>query len=234
MFKKLAMVMIGALFVSLPVFGDQWDKKTVLTFSEPVEIPGVVLPAGQYVFKLFNSPSSRNIVQVFNPAEDKVYATILAIAHYRMTATDETVVLFEERRADQPQAIHAWFYPGERYGQEFVYPKRRALELAQATHQPVLSAEVTPTETPKELEETRVMEVTPENKEVEVAEVFEPAPAAVTPPTEPATPPAPAEVAALAPEQELPHTASPLPLIALLGMGSFGLAWLLKVRIHNS
>jgi hypothetical protein len=235
MFKKLAVLLSGALVLSLPTLGDQWNKKTLLTFSQPVEIPGVILPAGQYVFKLADSLSDRHIVQVFNADEDKVFATILAIPHYRMTPADKTVILFEERRADQPEAIHAWFYPGEVYGQEFVYPKGRALELARATHQPVLTGEVRPTETPSELENTPVVAVTPENKEVEVAEVIEATPTAPEPSTGPAAPTAPIAVATPAPEQELPKTASPLPTIALLGMGSLAMAWLLKaVRSQNS
>jgi hypothetical protein len=94
----------------------------------------------------------------------------------------------------------------------------------------VLTAEVTPTETPSELEKTPVLALTPENKEVQIAEFSE------APPTEP-TPatPAPIEAATPAPEQELPKTASPLPAIALMGMCSLGVAWLLKiVRTHNS
>ena len=48
---------------------DEWNKKTVVTFNEPVEVPGVgaqILPAGTYVFKLLDSPSDRHIVQIFN------------------------------------------------------------------------------------------------------------------------------------------------------------------------
>jgi hypothetical protein len=229
MFKKLAVLLTGVLVLSLPTFGDEWNKKTLLTFSQPVEIPGVILPAGQYVFKLADSNANRHIVQVFNADQDQIFATILAIPHYRMQPADKTLILFDERRADQPQAIHAWFYPGALYGQEFVYPRSRALELARETHQPVLTGDVTPTETPTELEKTPVVAVTPENKEVEVAEAIETAPAAPTQWTVPAPAVAPA------PEKELPETASPLPFIALLGVSSLGLAWLLKtIRSHNS
>jgi hypothetical protein len=228
MFKGLVVLLTGVLFLSLPAFGDQWNKKTVLTFNQAVEIPGVVLPAGQYVFKLADSLSDRHIVQVYNADEDKIFATILAIPHYRMRPADETVILFEERRAAQPQAIHAWFYPGETYGQEFVYPKSRALELARATQQPVLTAEVTPTETPSELEKTPVTTITPENNEVEVAEAIDITLAASPPAVAPEAP-APVSV------EELPKTASPLPFVALLGMCSLGVAWLLKrARSHNS
>jgi hypothetical protein len=100
------------------------------------------------------------------------------------------------------------------------------LELARETHQPVLSGEVKPNETPAELEKTPVVEITPEEKEVEVAEVLEPEPVQTAPPVVEApvtTAPEPT------PEPELPKTASPLPLIGLLGTCALGLAGLIKV-----
>jgi len=123
---------------------DEWNNKTVITFSGPVEIPGVhlkgwgVLPAGTYVFKLLASQSDRHIVQIFNKDETVVYATILAIPNYRLKATGKTVVTFRERPAGQPEALRAWFYPGRNWGEEFVYPKARAVQLAQETSTPVL------------------------------------------------------------------------------------------------
>ena len=119
---------------------DAWDRKTVITFSAPVEIPGVhlagwgVLPAGTYVFKILDSQSDRHIVQIFNKDETEVYATILAIPNYRLKATDKTVITFSERPAGQPEALRAWFYPGRNWGEEFVYPKAKAMELAKATN----------------------------------------------------------------------------------------------------
>ena len=115
---------------------DDWDKKTTITFSGPVEIPGVhlhgwgVLPAGTYVFKLLDSRSDRHIVQIFNADESMIYATILAIPNYRLKATDKTVITFNEGIEGRPEALRAWFYPGRNWGEEFVYPKARAMELA--------------------------------------------------------------------------------------------------------
>ena len=123
---------------------DDWNKKTVLTFSGPVEIPGVhvkgwgILPAGTYVFKIVDSQSDRHIVQVFSQDEKTIYATILAIPNYRLKATDKTVITFTERPAGQPEALRAWFYPGRTSGEEFVYPKSRAMELARDSNMPVL------------------------------------------------------------------------------------------------
>src|SRR5712664_1523610 len=114
---------------------DERDKKTIVTFSAPVEIPGKALPAGTYVFKLLDSTSNRNIVQIFDKDEKQLYATILAIPDYRMEPSDKPVIKFEERAANAPEAVKAWFYPGDQYGQQFVYPHRRAVELAKRTRQ---------------------------------------------------------------------------------------------------
>src|SRR5689334_13947116 len=195
---------------------DEWNRKTVITFSGPVEIPGVhlagwgVLPAGTYVFKILDSQSDRHIVQIFSKDENTVYATILAIPNYRLKATDKTVITFRERPAGEPEALRAWFYPGRNFGEEFVYPKAKAIALAKATKTPVL---FTPVELPlevaepiksadapvvTELKRAPIMAIQPTGEEVQLAQV-------VTPP-----PPA-AMSAATATEQTLPATASTLP-----------------------
>ena len=214
---------MGAIF--LPgARADDWNRKTVMTFSGPVEIPGVhltgwgVLPAGTYVFKILDSSSDRHIVQIFNKAETMIYATILAIPNYRLKATDKTVVTFRERPAGQPEALRAWFYPGRNWGEEFVYPKAKAIEIAKATNTPVLFAAVDiPVEVAEpiksvdepvvvQLKQAPIMAIQPTGEEVQLAQV-------VTPP--------PAEVAAIVAEPvpaELPKTASPFPLIGLFGL----------------
>jgi hypothetical protein len=104
---------------------DTWDKKTIVTFGESVEIPGQVLPAGTYVFKLLNSTSDRHIVQIWNAEENQLLATILAIPNLRLDSPDSAIFEFDERPSDSPMALHSWFYPGDRTGQEFVYPRNR-------------------------------------------------------------------------------------------------------------
>ena len=116
-----------------------YDKKTVVTFSAPVEIPGKVLTPGTYVFKLLDSSSDRNIVEVYDKDEKKLYATILAVPDYRLKPPDKPLISFEERPSNTPEAIKAWFYPGDNYGFEFVYPHERAVTLAKRTNQNVLS-----------------------------------------------------------------------------------------------
>ena len=120
---------------------DEWNKKTILTFSGPVQIPGATLPAGTYVFKLADLSGNRHVVQVFDKDQKKIFGTMMAIPRQRINPSDKPVVLFSERPAGSPQAIRVWYYPGETVGNEFVYPKSQAIAIAKATHQPVLSTD---------------------------------------------------------------------------------------------
>jgi len=205
---------------------DDWNRKTVFTFTGPVEIPAVhlkgfgVLPAGTYVFKIVDSQSDRHIVQIFSADEKTVYATILAIPNYRLKVTGKTVITFRERPAGEPQALRAWFYPGRNWGEEFVYSKAVAIEIAKSNNTAVL---YTPAEIPQEvsepiktvdepvvaqLEQAPVAAIQPTGEQVEVAQV-------VTPP------PAEELVASAA----LPATASNLPLIGLFGLMALSAAF---------
>jgi len=214
-FKLVAMLfcfVFAALAITPRVKAQTANEKTIMTFTEPFEVPGVdaqILPAGTYVFTLVDSLSDRNIVRVTNEDGTHVFTTILAIPNYRLKATEKTVLTFKERGEGQPEAIKAWFYPGYAWGQEFVYPKKRAIELAKIVQEPVLAmpvetTAVVPVET---LKTVPVAAVQPTGEEVPVAAVVQAPPAAVA-----AAPPA-TEVA-----QALPHTASSLPLFALIGM----------------
>jgi hypothetical protein len=102
---------VVCMMLSSAASAQSWNKRTVVTFSGPVEIPGVgaqVLPAGTYVFRLLDSQSDRHIVQVFNKDETHIYATILAIPNWRLQPTDKTVMTFAERATGKPQAVRAW------------------------------------------------------------------------------------------------------------------------------
>jgi hypothetical protein len=218
--KMILLAGLAAMVLMPAARADEWNQRTVVTFSEAVEIPGQVLPAGTYVFKLASSQSSRHIVQVFNKNEDHVFGTFLAIPSYRQRPSDKTIIRFEERAAGSPQAVKAWFYPSRTYGHEFVYPKKEALALAEANNTPVpsmpteLAASTTkPTVTIKGPEIMALMIVPlkaeePNGEEVELAQATTP-PAAELPAT-------------------LPKTASTVPLIGLMGLLSLGAAFTMR------
>jgi hypothetical protein len=213
----LTLFLLVGMFLN-PARADQWNKKTILTFSQPIEIPGKVLPAGTYIFKLLDSNSWRHIVQIWNEDGTELITTILAIPNYRLEPTGETVIKFHERPGDSPEALRAWFYPGDLFGQEFVYPKTRAIQLAQASNVIVPAETVEPTEST--LKTVPLVAITPEKKEEPVTEAIQ-----VLPLHNPEkSTPAPVTAA-----EELPKTASSIPLIGLLGVAFIGLAFGLKL-----
>src|SRR4051794_3627073 len=118
---------------------DEWNKKTILTFSGPVQIPGATLPAGSYVFKLADIPGNRHVVQVFDKDEKKIFTTLLSVPNQRLEPSDKPVILFSERATGSPQAVKVWYYPGDTIGDEFVYPKTQAMRIAKETHSKVLA-----------------------------------------------------------------------------------------------
>lgn len=127
-----------ALTVLMPIASaDTFNKKTKLSFSQPIRVPGTTLSAGSYIFKLVDSQSNRNIVQIMNVRENKLYATVLAIPDYRLNPSSHTVMTFGEVGAGCPQAVKSWFYPGDNTGNRFVYSKKEAAEMAKSCLQPV-------------------------------------------------------------------------------------------------
>ncbi len=218
-----------ATIVLLPgVRADEWNQKTVFTFSGPVEIPGQVLPAGTYVFKLANSHSNRHIVQVFNKDENHVFGTFLAIPDHHLRPSDKPIIKFHERPGGSPDAIKAWFYPGRTYGHEFVYPKTKALALAQANNTPVpampaeLTSDTTNPDVTMDGPEIAAMNTAPlkaeepGGEEVELAEAFD------IGDTQASTPQAELP-------DKLPGTATSLPLVGLIGLLSLGAAVTLRL-----
>ena len=212
---KLFHISYGAWFalactVAAPLLqADEWDRRTIVTFRRPVEIPRVVLGPGTYVVKLVDSSSDRNIVQFLNEKETRVFATVLAIPDYQpKVVRDHSTFTFEERGANAPEALKTWFYPGDNWGEEFVYPKAA---IVRATPAPTtLSPRPAPPEPPQAALQPAPVSA-PASAPV-VAQNILPAQSAPQPPVEIAqAQPAPA------PARELPKTGSTVPLIALIG-----------------
>jgi hypothetical protein len=225
----ISMLLVTSLLGWIAVSGlraSEIDKKTFLTFPQPVEIPGMVLPAGDYVLRRADR-SLPDVVQFVSSNERHVYATTFALPTYRSEATDEVVIVMEERPANAPEAIKKWFYPGDTIGAEFVYPKSDERLLAMAvsptTSEPPRN---TPLPAPQNLAPAEASSEQPvESAEtypqpVEVAQAAMPQTPA-RPPDSGGSPSAPATSAQSASpsyRQELPETASNLPFATLLAM----------------
>lgn len=228
--RKVALACMTAAMVTISVnAGAQGpaNQDTYFTFSQAVELPKTTLPAGTYFFQLMDGPSNRHVVKVMSQDRTKLHATLLAIPYYSTDRpSDEPQVRFLEVPAANgvaaSNAIKIWFYPGNTVGHEFIWPRDRAMSLARATSQPVLT-----TKTDSEESELSridgagidaVVAAEPEVAQAEPAPQREPV-GAITG-TDAAAMPERTEEPAAAPRTDLPNTAGALPLLALIGLGS--------------
>src|SRR6267378_828999 len=124
MFTGMICLMLLGIFFVPKGRADIADKKTIVTVDQSIQVPGKVLPAGTYVFKLLNSNDPTR-VSIFNADETHLIATIQGISDSRSQISDKTILQFEERPSGQPEALKVWFYPGEDSGVEFVYPDQK-------------------------------------------------------------------------------------------------------------
>lgn len=229
-FIGCALVILGAIVLSANTEADQWNKRTVVTLQDPMQIPGTVLQPGTYVFKLADSQANRHVVRVLNADETEVIATIVASPNFRLRPTGDTALGFWETPAGAPAALRTWFYPGDNFGQEFAYSKAEAAQLAASTGQNVPTVEEQPQQqaqaapppappTPAPVPETPAPSEQPRTEAAPPQQEPPPAPA----PAPETTSPPPAEAPAA-----LPATATDLPLIGLIGLLSVGAAFALR------
>lgn len=146
-----SVVMLAATAQAQPA-----DKRTYFTFSRPITLPGVTLPAGRYIFRLADAESTRKVIQVTSAdGTNKPYAMLFSINNERTEAPKDAEVRFMETARGTPSAVKSWWYPGERIGYEFIYPKDQARRLAQGTGVAVLTTK----SKSKTADETRTAEL---------------------------------------------------------------------------
>src|SRR6185369_10734544 len=95
---------------------DQWDMRTIITFRQPVEVPGKVLPAGTYVFTTMDWADIPQVVRIFNQDETNIVGTYLTLPAYTLHRPATTVITYEERPNGRPAAIKTWWYPNDLIG----------------------------------------------------------------------------------------------------------------------
>jgi len=222
-------LVVGAGVMVFRAQADQWDKKTILTIDQPVQITDTYLEPGTYVLKLLNSSSDRHIVQIYNRDQNHLINTVMAIPNYRLQPTGNSRFIFWETPPGTAHAMRAWFYPGDNFGQEFRYPKQLR-QLASATVVETRRTEVTPAPAPEPAPILREPEPEPAPQAAVEEKKEEVVIAQNSPPPPPAAEPAPAPAPAEPPPAELPKTATPYPVIGLAGLFSLSLYGLLRLK----
>ena len=122
------------------------DEMTRVTFNSPVELPGIVLPAGTYIFRLPDREGARHVLQVLSADRSTVYAMLQGIERTRAESSDTVIATFKEGSSSAPPAIRTWFFADDPVGFEFMYPKDQAGRIAHRTHERVLTEDRTSTE----------------------------------------------------------------------------------------
>jgi LPXTG-motif cell wall-anchored protein len=230
-FVALSGVALAIGLTAVSAQADQWDKKTTLTIDQPMQVRDTLLQPGQYVFKLLDSSSNRNIVQIYNADQTHLINTVMAVPDYRVQPTGSSRFVMWETPEGSAKALKEWFYPGDNFGQEFPYPKHLTViaQASNSTYLPPPSAAPAPAE-PAPQPQASVQEP-PESAQqpVEIAQNSPPPP----PPAPSAAPePSPQPPAASTPA-ELPKTASPYPMIGFSGLLLLGVGGLLR-RAHSA
>ena len=138
--RKLWSVVFSVVFTCMTLLAharaSEQDQQTKVTFDQPVEIPGRVLPAGTYWF--LRDTSNINVVRVYSLDWKTLYATELTVDTEVLKPADDTTFTFAERESSQPEALLKWFYPGTTIGHEFLYHKQEEKELSQDKQQTVV------------------------------------------------------------------------------------------------
>lgn len=212
---------MGMVVITPGAKADDWDHKTIVTTSAPLNVAGTVLEPGKYVFQLLNTAPYEHVVQILNFRENHLYTTVIAHpvgymeqgipARLQGAEAGKAHFTFWETTAGEPKALRDWYYQGSFQGEEFPYHKMAVTQVSQVTQTtpppPAPVAEAPAPPPPAEIAQN-------------------------TPPPAPEAAPAPAPEPTPAPQSEppaaapavLPQTASNVPLLALFGLGSIGLA----------
>jgi hypothetical protein len=231
-FRRACGLGVAAVLVAAVTHAQPSDKRTFFTFSRAITLPGVTLPAGKYIFRLADDQTSRKVIQVMSSDGTTPYAMLLTIPNDRRDPAKDAEVSFLETAARAPSAVRAWWYPGERTGYEFIYPRAQARQLAKTTGASVLT---TKSDTTKS-DETRTAELTridASGRDQDSAAAADHASGAretgtVAQDVPPRTPPQAAPPSAVSQNavpnprpvarNSLPQTASQLPFVGLIGL----------------
>lgn len=225
-FGILCGMTLAAGVLTSPAKADQWDKRTILTVNQTIQVTDTVLEPGQYVLRLLESPSNRHVVQIFNRDQTHIINTVLAIPRQRLEPTGHTAFTFWETPPGTTRALRTWFYPGDSFGQEFPYPKHlQQVAMLMPPPTPVAAPEpppATPEPAPAAEPQPQSEATPPPAAQEQPAEVAQnTTPPAAEPPQPQSTPSQPTE---------LPKTGSPYPLIGIGGVLLMGLAGLLRLK----
>ncbi|HUP40734.1 MAG TPA: hypothetical protein VM115_11485 [Vicinamibacterales bacterium] len=114
--------LLGILAASSASATFNTNRATYFTFSRSVQLPGVTLPAGTYLFEIANAGTSANVVLVRSRDRSTLHAFKMTNTVYRPASRNlEAAVTFGETSGRNPPPVKAWYPQRETQGREFIY-----------------------------------------------------------------------------------------------------------------
>lgn len=115
-------VVLGVVAMSSTGAAMNTRRTTHFTFSGPVRLPGVTLPAGTYTFEVANPDSGSDIVTVKSRDRKTVYLMrFTRFVHRESTGKLNATIALGESSAGNPPPVKAWYPQFETRGREFIY-----------------------------------------------------------------------------------------------------------------
>jgi len=234
---RIAAVSAFALLISLSAFAQSPEVST-LPITEPTDVGGTILQPGTYMIRVLRSFADRNKVQVTNADRSIVYVSALTVPHQLEPGEEvpNTMFVYYPAGEGMPRALRTWFAPNpvaSQGGHDIIYEASRAQQLARLsktnvvyypTEVAVADIDTAPLEVVTPTASTETYTYTPPTTTTTVTEITNsPAPISTPEPMVSSSPEPVTQIAEADTEPaEMPHTASNLPLIALLGLASLG------------
>jgi hypothetical protein len=178
-FMCVVVIALLAPFTASPASAQNFDERVFFTFSGPVELPGVALPAGKYIFRLPDPTSTHNVVQVLSGDGMTTYGIFFTLGADRLSPAPQPEIRFMEVPAGTPPPIRAYWNAGHTTGHEFIYPKEQARRLAKTSKEPVLTT-AAQTSTTDQTNTSSVVRLSADGSENAVKAGSKPTPSAPT------------------------------------------------------
>jgi hypothetical protein len=121
--RKVQIIAVFSAILALAFAGslaraDEFDEAMKLTFREPVQVPGQVLPAGSYWFVRVGHGAETNVLTVYNVDRTKTITTLNTGTMETVEPTGYVTIKMADR-SPKPPSLLGVVYPGRTEGHAF-------------------------------------------------------------------------------------------------------------------
>jgi hypothetical protein len=121
-FSVLMGLALAGTMCAAPARASLDNQLTKFTFNTPVEIPGKVLPAGTYEFKLIDTQDTLDNVEILDAHGLHAIAIEQTVPVSPTNANGKAEVILQKTGPSKPEMVKQWFYGAGMDGHEFLYP----------------------------------------------------------------------------------------------------------------